>query len=1020
MHSPDRLSITLLVTFVSAVHAFAAIPGDFDDDGIVSFGDLDILTACLAGPDADPGAGCTDVDQDGDGDADLRDFSRWVPQWQSMDCRITASASSIEGTGPLFHPWNAVDGLQSTRWSSAFADNQWIQLEFAHERTFDGLTIHWETAYARDYTVLVSDDGASWTPIFSTTAGDGGIDEIAFSPQVARYLRIRCTHRATEWGNSIWEIKLWSDDRCYVDQRSVEERVNELIGLMTLEEKASFVHGETAMSLRAIPRLGIPALQLADGPLGIRAGSPATAFPAPIALAASWDTNLAWRFGEAIGKEFRNKGRQVWLGPGMNIIRLPQCGRNFEYYSEDPYLASRMAVAAVQGAQSQRVVACAKHYAGNNQEQDRGYVSVEVDERSLREIYLPAFEAATREGGARAVMAAYNRVRGAYCTANRYLLTDILKNEWGFPGLVVSDWGAVHETVAPANAGLDLEMDGSSPVGAFWGNGQLLAALQGGQVSAATVDGMVRRILRAILFTGIVDEAWDSPDIEIVEHRALARQIAADGIVLLKNNNAVLPLDKSTPHTVAVVGPRYAQAQHGGGGSSYVTPYYTVSPLTGLQNVAAPNVTFVDAPGVPPDDNWVAVDTSFLTPPAGGGHGLRGEYFNNQNLQGTPVVTRTDPTVDFWWGSGSPATGIPADHFSVRWTGFITAPHTADWDLGMATDDGFRLYLDGTLLIADWQDHGLRLTRQTVHLEAGHAYNLTLEYYENWGDAAAFLVCQDNSEELDEAIELARNADAALVFVGLTSDEEGEGSDRSSIDLTYAETKLIRGVAAVNPRTAVVIVAGSQVGFDGWIDDAPAVVQAWYGGQEAGNAIAAVLFGDVNPSAKLPMTFVRRWEDHPAFGLYPSGNYSEGLDVGYRYFDHAPVEPAFPFGHGLSYTTFAYSNLIVDTSAVPTLGVVNVRFDVENTGALPGREVAQVYVRDPVAGVARPVKELKGFAKVALSPGARQPVSIALNQRAFAYYDDSQHDWRVEPGAFEIIVAASSCDIRLQQTITYP
>ena len=1020
MDGLNRLSMAVLVALVWAVPAFAAIPGDFNADGVVASADLNILVECLAGPEADPGSACANVDMDGDGDVDLGDFAAWTPRWQLMDCRISASASSVESAGSLFHPWNAVDALQSTRWSSAFADNQWIQLDFGHARTFDGLSIHWETSYAREYSILVSNNGASWTPVFGTTTGDGGWDEIALVPQVARYLRINCIRRGTAWSNSIWDIKLWSDDPCYVDERDVEERVDELTSLMTLEEKTSFVYGETGMSLRAIPRLSIPALQLADGPLGIRAGTPSTAFPAPIALAASWDTELAWRFGEAIGKEYRNKGRQVWLGPGMNIIRVPQCGRNFEYYSEDPYLASRMAVASIQGAQSQHIVACAKHYAGNNQEYNRDTVNVLVDERVLREIYLPAFEAAIREGGAWSIMAAYNRVNGPYCTANPHLLTDILKGDWGFQGFAVSDWGAVHETVVPANAGLDLEMDGASPVGAWWGSGKLLTAVQSGQVSTATVDDKVRRILRAIFSTGIIDEAWDSPDEEIVAHRVLAREIAGAGIVLLKNDDAVLPLDRSTPQTIAVLGSRYADGEHGGGGSSHVTPYYTTSPLQGLQNVAGANVILVDAPGVPPDDDaYTAVDPSFLSPP-GGGTGLRGEYFNNKNLQGTPVLTRTDPTVNFWWGGGSPGSGVNSDQFSVRWTGTLTVPYTANWDLGMATDDGFRLYLDGYLRIDDWSNHGLRLTRQTLHLEAGHPYDLELEYYENTGDAAAYLVCRDDSPELSEAVALAQNADAAVVFVGLSSAEEGEGSDRPTIDLTHSEINLIKAVAAANPRTVVVIIGGSQVGFDAWLDDVPAVVQAWYGGQEAGNAIADVLFGDVNPGAKLPMTFVRQWEDHPAFELYPTGTYTDGLDVGYRYFDHVTVVPAFPFGHGLSYTTFAYSNLFMDTSGVSSNGVVDVRFDVENTGPVPGREVAQVYVRDRVASVPRPIRELKGFAKVALAPGERRTVTVPLDQRAFAFYDTALGQWRVEAGAFQVYVGSSSRDIRLTAGLTYP
>ncbi|HRX84670.1 MAG TPA: glycoside hydrolase family 3 C-terminal domain-containing protein [Phycisphaerae bacterium] len=1008
----------LLLATLPHLAAGLTIPGDYNADGVVAQADLDALSACLDGPNGGNAPECAGLSLDADDDVDLYDFAVFARAWLTGDCHVAVTASTAEST-PLYAAFNAVDGLRSTRWSSSFADNQWIQLDFGRLRTLTGVTLYWENAYATAYGVFVSNDESNWASVYTTTQGDGGTDVITFPARQARYLRVFCGQRATEYGSSLWEIEVHSPDRCYQDPRDPEIRIDELIATMTLEEKVSLLYGETAMSLHAVPRVSIPALQLADGPLGIR-WEQATAFPAPIAMAASWDPELVRRFGAAMGQEYRNKGRQVWLAPGMNILRVPQCGRNFEYYSEDPYLAARMAVAAITGAQGEGIIACAKHYACNNQEYDRTTVNVQVDERTLREIYLPAFEASVREAGVWSVMAAYNRVNGPYCTANTHLLTDILKNDWGFQGFVVSDWGAVHEVLGPANAGMDLEMDGASPTGDYWGDGALLAAVQSGSVSTAQIDDKARRILRALLHTGLLDAGWDSPNAPMTEHIPLAREIAREGIVLLKNEGNRLPLNKQATQTLAVLGPRYSTAGLGGGGSSVVTPYYSVSPLEGIQNAVGPNVTVLDAEGVTAGAGYSAAPSSYLTPAGGGGNGLTGEYFNNTNLQGTPALTRVDVNVDFHWGNGSPHASINADNFSARWTGTLQVPTSGNWTIGMATDDGFRLYLDGELLIDNWTTHGLQLTSASVQLTAGTAYDLKLEYFEAGGEAAAVFVCQQ-SASLAEAVAAAQAADTALVFVGLDASRESEGYDRSTIELTSEEVDLIHAVAAANPNTVVVIVAGSQVAFDTWVDDVPVVLQAWYGGQEAGNAIADILFGDENPGAKLPMTFVNRWADHPAYHLYPGGNYTDGLNVGYRYFDQSgTAEPAFPFGFGLSYTTFAYSDLAVDTSSFATDGTVRVDFTIANTGSRGGAEVAQVYVRDVAASVARPIKELKGFTKVTLTPGQQTTVSVVLDRRAFAYYDTTSADWVVEPGAFELLVGSSSRDIRLSQTINLP
>ena len=1013
------LSGTLLSAAATA--AVGAIPGDTDADGIVADSDWTAFATCLGGPQptlAPPPCSASDVD--GDGDVDLADFATFAQLWHALDCYTTAAASSIEANDPQYDPAHAVDGDFLTRWSSSFADNQWLQVDFGRPRTFDGVRIHWETACASAYRLSVSNDALKWTQVFATTTGQGGLEEIPLTPQTARYLRVDCDTRATQWGNSIWELAIISKDNCYGCDNAGDELIEQLVHAMTLEEKVGLVYGETSMDLRAIPRLGIPSFKFADGPAGIRHGQ-ATAFPAPIAMAATWDVELIRRTGVAFGQEYRNKGRHVWLGPCINIVRVPHGGRNFETYGEDPFLNGRIATAIIQGVQSQNVVACVKHLACNNQEYDRLNINIQVDERTLREIYLPAFDAAIHQGGAWAVMASYNRLNGPYATENSYLLTSILKHEWGFRGFVVSDWGAVHSTVPPANAGLDLEMDGANPTGAYWGQGQLLAACQSGAVRENVVDDKVRRILRAMSITGILQAPWPAPDVEMVEHRALVREIGRNGIVLLKNQASTLPLDPNATQTVAILGPNGNVARTGGGGSSIVSPYYSVSPAAGLRDVAGPNVSFIVEPGVLLSDMQPpAVKSAWLQPPSGVGHGLQGEYFANTTLQSTPVLTRIDPAIDFNWGVGSPGSGVPTNTFSVRWTGTLTVPSSGVYKLGMATDDGSRLYLDGTLLINDWQDHALQLTQVSVSLEAGRAYSLIIEYYENGGDAAAIFSCFNESQAIADAVAAAASADAAIVFTGLSAAYESEGYDRPTIDLDAGQVNLINAVAAVNPRTIVVIVAGSQVGMASWIDQVPAALQGWYLGQEEGHALADVLFGKVSPSGKLPVTFVRAWEDHPAYTNYPGGIYTEGLYVGYRHFDTYAGTPLCPFGHGLSYTTFAYSNLEIDTSRVYVDGTVTVNLSVQNTGAREGAEVVQVYVHDVASSVARPVKELKGFAKVALSRGETRAVAIRLDANAFTYYDVSHARWTVEPGQFEILVGSSSRDIRLTGTLTYP
>ena len=1003
--------LAILSIFVFSSLSFSDLKSDFDDSGDIGISDLVLLSQHWLDIGVAPCIG----DTDDDCDVDIVDFSKLAEQWLGWECDFTATASSIEYSDPQYAASMAVDNNYYTRWSSAWDDYQWIVIDLGEPKTFYGLKLYWETAYASTYYIQLSDDASSWTTVYSTSSGTGGFpDDISFGSQTARYIRVYCITRATQWGNSIWEIVLKSDDNClYGDD--FEALIDGLVASMTLDEKTSFVHGETSMNLRAIARLGIPELNMADGPLGIRWGQ-ATAFPASIALSSSWDVDLANRFGIAMGKEWKNKGRHVWLGPCMNIVRVPHGGRNFETYGEDPYLNSRMAVATITGAQSENIIACAKHYVANNQDYQRMTIDIQVSERALREIYFPAFKASVVEAGAWSVMTAYNQVNGYHCTENNYLQTDVLKNEWGFKGFVVSDWGAVHSTIGTANNGLDLEMDGASPVGAYWGNGQLLAAVNNGDVAEATVDDKVKRILRAMYASGILQVPNNAPDIELVEHRELAKEIARDGIVLLKNDGDMLPLDKNATQTIALIGPNYKDARTGSGGSSTVTPFYSIGPLAGIQNLVGPGTTILEALGAPSSITTpAAIDSSYLTLPDDSGPGLLGEYYNNMTLSGSAVLTRTDLTVDFDWAAGSPGGGVNSDGFSVRWTGKLNVP-TSDWyDFATATDDGVRLYIDGALVIDDWTDHALKTNTYTMYLDAAGTYNIEMRYYENGGDAVAILGWINTTQLLNEAVAAATAADIAIVFPGLSSGEEGEGSDRASMDLNSEQVTLIQQVTLANPNTIVVMIAGSQVGMDTWIDEVPAMMQAWYGGQEAGTAIADVLFGEINPSGKLPMTFTRQWSDHPCYTNYPGNVYTEDIYVGYRHFDKYAITPLFAFGHGLSYTTFQYSNLSIDASGLPD-GKVRVSVDVQNTGSRSGDEVVQLYLKDVAASVGRPEKELKRFAKVQLAPGQSTQVAFELDLSALSYYDVSGSQWVAEPGIFQVQVGSSSRDIRLTGT----
>ncbi|HZR28206.1 MAG TPA: glycoside hydrolase family 3 C-terminal domain-containing protein [Terriglobales bacterium] len=649
-------------------------------------------------------------------------------------------------------------------------------------------------------------------------------------------------------------------------------RARQLVNRMTLSEKITEMHGGSVQrSVDGVSRLGIPQFNISNGPAGLTHGGPghqgpATALPAAIALAATWDTSLAHLYGTILGAEAKDLANALLEGPNLNISRVPQNGRNFEALGEDPYLVSQIVVSDCLGIQSQGVIAEPKHYAANNQETNRTTINEIIDERTLREIYLPGFEATVKQAHAGAFMCAYNRVNGTFMCENGILQNQILKQEWGFDGFIISDFGATHSTVASANNGLDLEM----PSGKFFGSA-LQNAVNAGQVSMATLDDHLVRRFSTMMRLGVFDHPPGNTPIPAQQDGAIARQIAEAGTVLLQNNGGLLPLNAATLHSIALIGPGATAAKTGGGGSSSVAPLYTVSPLTGLRNRVGAGVT--------------------------------------------------------------------------------------------------------------------------VNLNDG--------------------------SNISSAVSLARSADVAIVMV---ADSEAEGSDHS-ISLSGNQDQLVQSVAAANPRTVVVVKSGSAVLMP-WVHSVPAIVEAWYPGEEDGNAVAAVLFGDVNPSGKLPMSFPAALADLPTNtaaqwpGVNGVAHYSEGVFMGYRHYDAHNIQPLFAFGHGLSYTSFSYQNLAIAPASFSFNGnpnqTVTVDFDVTNMGTRLGAEVAELYVGIPSTAVPEPPKWLKGFQKILLTPGQTGHVQLQLDERSFAYWDVTSHSWKVAPGTYQIIVGASSRDIRLQ------
>ena len=782
---------------------------------------------------------------------------------------------------------------------------------------------------------------------------------------------------------------------------------------MTLEEKANMLGGDTtAFDSKPLPRLGIPALRMTDGPNGVRWGK-STAFPVGVCLASTWDTSLVYQMAQALGRETKAQGRNVLLGPCVNIHRDPRAGRNFESYGEDPYLAARTAVSYIKGLQSENIIATVKHFACNNQEFERNSIDARIDERTIREIYFPAFKAAIQEGESWAVMSAYNRLNGLYASSNTWLLKNVLKEEWGFKGFVMSDWGAVHSIVPTMYAGMDIEM----PSGRYMNVENTVLAIQEGRMKESHIDDKIRRMLRSMFAMNLIEnEIPEGGEVLTLEHLEIALKVAESGIVLLKNERNLLPLNLKNIKSLAVIGPNAARLRTGGGGSSRVEAGGATSPLKALQE-AAPQLNIIYSPGVIVDSDMNVISKKYLKTPDGK-PGLLGEYYNNADFFGLPVKTQVDTVIDFWWQGKSPE-NIALDNFSIRWTGQLTASESGLYLIGINSDDGTRIYLDEKLTVDNWGDHAMETKTAQVEFIAGDPKSIAIEFFEHKGDAGAILMWQKvEAQPIDEAVQAAKESDAAILFMGFSDRDESEGRDRRSNAFPDDQVELIKKVSKVNKNVVVVFNSGAGVLMDDWVNDVPAIIESWYPGLMGGYAIADILLGNVNPSGKLVTTFFEKEQDIPSINNYPGSEdqlfYDEGLFVGYRHYDKNDIEPLYPFGHGLSYTEFKYSDLKISDRKIQKEESLFVTFTVQNTGDWSGSEVVQLYLKDNQSSVERPVQELKGFSKLQLDPGEKKEVTLELPPESMEFWDPGTRSWKSEEGKFTVFIGSSSRDIRLK------
>jgi beta-glucosidase len=816
---------------------------------------------------------------------------------------------------------------------------------------------------------------------------------------------------------------------CIAQQASpdpTEKQIDAMLAKLSLEDKIDLIGGVSTWYTHAEPQIGLAPMRLSDGPAGLRAGIPAIAYPAPVALAATWDPELAGRMGASLGRDARVRGVDVLLGPGVNIARAPMNGRNFEYMGEDPWLASRIAVSYINGVQSQGVGATVKHFMLNNQEFNRHNASSDADERTKREIYLPAFEAAVKEAHVAAIMDSYNLVDGTHSTQNGWMNIELAKKEWGFNGVIMSDWNSVYDGVAAARNGLDLEM----PFAHFMSRETLLPAVRSGALPESIIDDKVRRILRLSLRFGTSSRKEDDTNSLFSEDSdRTALEVALKSIVLLKNDRSLLPLNLEKTCTLAIIGPNASPAVMGGGGSAIVDTHKAVSILQGIADFVSSQTTSTPTctHRVLYDSGWPANNDVFSQTHFDAG--LQQQIFTTRNWTGSSQQINRDHLNED--RIVTPPTG------SIRWTGRFTAPKPGRYFVivhdGRAADH-HSIFVDGQPLATKPTDlHGELYYLALQPLTAGQSIEIRMDYLPAHDEAYPGLGVLAEDDILSvRARSIAAHADAVIVAAGFDKATEHEGADRT-FELPPLQDTMIRNIAALNRNTIVTLNAGGNVDMRSWLDQVPALLHLWYPGEEGGAALAEVLFGRQNPEGHLPVSFETRWEDNPTFHSYypqdpvdattPHIHYTEGIFLGYRYYvtpsvDTQHIAPRFPFGFGLSYTTFAFSNLALSESTLKAGDPLTVTLTVRNTGPVAGATVAQIYVGEQSPSVPRPSYELKAFQKVFLKPGESRTISLQLDRRSFAFWSDASKRWQVDPGHFTIFAGDSSANLPLHEDVT--
>lgn len=806
---------------------------------------------------------------------------------------------------------------------------------------------------------------------------------------------------------------------------------------LTLEEKVKLCHGSGTFTMGTMPKIGIDKeFQMSDNSSTVRpdverltwknGNETATALPSLSALGATWDRDLVYKFGDALGKEARARGKDMQLGPGVNIHRTPVCGRNWEYFGEDPAHASKLVVPYIKGVQENDVATTVKHYVANNQELARHSCSSNPDERTLREIYLPAFKAAICEGGSLAIMNGYNRFRGEKASHSDYLNNKILKGEWGFKGLVVSDWGGLWDTVEGALGGTDVEMSMGLNIKHF--KKPLLDAVKNGTVPMEVLDDKVKRVLYVMAKTKFIgdDGSREKGELETQKHVDLARTVAEQAVTLLKNDGNVLPLNKNKIRKLLVIGDNAIRKHSPGGGSACANPKYEVSPLAGIKNLVgnSVDVQFRNVKGNPGSvtqipDVWIKTLDPNSKRVGLGQPAFKAVYFNNTKLKGEPAHTRYDKEINF--KKQNLPQSVRKENFSVRWTAKISPVQSGNYVLGASVDDGVRIFVDNKPIVKQWKPGGKRLLKgKSIYLDKGKEYDLRVEYLEFRGDAVCeFGIVEEAVYDFSKLAAEAAQADAVIYFTGNNhngpANIETESVDRKTMKLLECDNLAIAAVLKKKPKTVIVNLSGAGNEMP-WIDQAQALVQYYFSGQEGGNAIANVLFGKVNPSGKLTFTMAEKLSDTPAHALNDYNaeavSYKEGVFVGYRWFDAKNIEPLFPFGYGLSYTTFSVDSMKLSADTISETDEVKVTVRVTNTGDVAGAEVVQLYVSAPKSAIERPVRELKDFGKVFLQPGKSKVVTMQLKYQDLAYWDMNKNGWNVVPGKYKIQIGTSSRDIK--------